>query len=63
MSENEMIENLAILLASVSIDREGEYVVFDSADEIMSILKIKGNESVNTSSETKWKANEPVIVV
>ena len=63
LSENEMIENLAILLASDSIDGEGEDVVFDSADEIMSILKNKGKESVNTSSDAKWKANEPVIVI
>lgn len=42
--------------------RDGEDVVFDSADEIMSILEHKGKESVNTCSEVKWKANDPVII-
>ena len=64
LSEDEMAENLATLLASDSIDGEGEDIVFDSADEIMSILNNKDKECTETSlGEQKWKANDPVIVV
>ena len=66
LTEDEMIENLAILLASDTMGEEGEDVVFDSADEIMSILQNKGEESAQINSgsiEQKWQANDPVIVV
>ena len=60
-----MLANLAILLASDSVEGDGEDVIFDSADEIMSILQDKGEEStpIISSTERERQANDPVIVV
>ena len=65
LTGNEMLANLAILLASDSVEGDGEDVIFDSADEIMSILQDKGEEStpIISSTERERQANDPVIVV
>ena len=65
LTENEMAENLATLLASDTMGSEGEDIVFDSADEIMSILQNKLEESSTSTSSVKQKRqrDDPIIVV
>ena len=59
LPEEEIIANLATLLASDSVDQTAEDLIFDSEDQIMSILKA---ETIICEPTKKYSPLDPVIV-
>ena len=59
LTEEEIIANLATLLASDSVDEKAEDLIFDSEDQIMSILKA---ETIICERTKKYSPLDPVIV-
>ena len=59
LTEEEIIANLATLLASDSVDEKAEDLIFDSEDQIMSILKA---ETIICEPTKKYSPLDPVIV-
>ena len=57
------MEDLATLLASDAVSNEGNDVLFDSEDQIMSILRDKEAVPVDESSARKFQYQDPVIVL
>ena len=58
-----MITNLATLLASDAVANHGEDVMFNSEDQIMSILRHKEQETIVESSTQKYRYQDPLIVL
>ena len=59
LTEEEIIANLATLLASDSVDEKAEDLIIDSEDQIMSILKA---ETIICEPTKKYSSLDPVIV-
>ena len=59
LTEEELIANLATLLASDSVDEKAEDLIFDSEDQILSILKA---ETIMCEPTKKFSPLDPVIV-
>ena len=59
LTEEEIIANLATLLASDSVDEKAEDLIIDSDDQFMSILKA---ETIICEPTKKYSPLDPVIV-
>ena len=63
LNGEEMITNLATFLASDAVANHGEDVMFNSEDQIMSILRHKEQETIVESSTQKYRYQDPLIVL
>ena len=63
LNGEEMITNLATLLASDAVANHGEDVMFNSEDQIMSILRHKEQDTIVESSTQKYRYQDPLIVL